>query len=74
MELIEKNISYVSQDDEIKIAYALAEKKLKSLTDAEPIKKKMKISSFLLNKGFDYEIVNKISSKLLKVENEGFED
>lgn len=73
-ELIEKNISYVSQDDETKIAYALAEKKLKSLTDAEPIKKKMKISSFLLNKGFDYEIVNKISSKLLKVENEGFED
>ncbi len=73
-QLIEKNISYVSQDDEINRAYALAEKKLKSLTDAEPIKKKMKISSFLLNKGFDYEIVNKISSKLLKVENEGFED
>lgn len=73
-QLIDDNIKFILQDDEIKKAYALAEKKLKSLTDVEPIKKKMKISSFLLNKGFDYEIVNKILSKLLKVENEGFED
>lgn len=73
-QIIDENISLISNDDEIKRAYELAEKKLKSLINEEPMKKKMKLGNFLINKGFDYDTVKKVTTKILKVENDEYED
>lgn len=66
--IIDEKIREISNEHELERAYELAEKKMKSLINEEPLKMKIKLSNFLLNKGFDYETVNKSVSKLIKAE------
>jgi len=63
---IEEKLSLISADDEISRALTLGEKKLNSLTKEDKLKKYMKLSNFLIGKGFEYETVKKVVSKLLK--------
>lgn len=65
-QIIEEKLSLISTDDEISRALTLGEKKLNSLTKEDKLKKYMKLSNFLIGKGFEYETVKKVVSKLLK--------
>ncbi len=65
---IDKKLSLISMDDEISRAYVLGEKKLKSMINIDRSKKYAKLSSFLVGKGFEYEIVRKVVSKLLNTD------
>jgi regulatory protein len=67
-QIIDEKLSLISMDDEIKRAYNLGEKKLKSMSNIENTKKYVKLSNFLIGKGFDYETVRKVVSKLLSTD------
>lgn len=67
-QIIDEKLSLISMDDEIKRAYNLGEKKLKSMSNIENNKKYVKLSNFLIGKGFDYETVRKVVSKLLSTD------
>lgn len=67
-QIIDEKLSLISMDDEIKRAYNLGEKKLKSMSNIEDTKKYVKLSNFLIGKGFDYETVRKVVSKLLSTD------
>jgi len=73
-ETIDEKLSLISSDDEFERAYELAAKKLKILANEGPLKKKMKLSNFLINKGFDYDTVKNVISKLLNTDNDGYEE
>lgn len=66
--IIEEKLGAITYEDELEKAYELSQKKIKTLSNYEPLKKKMKLYSFLINKGFDYNIANKTVSKLFKNE------
>lgn len=66
--IIEEKLNLISTDDERDRAYTLGEKKLKNLSDVENAKKYVKVSNFLINKGFEYETVRKVVSKLLNTD------
>lgn len=74
IQIIDEKLSMISNEDEIIRAYELAEKKIRSLTKEEPLKRKIKLSNFLINKGFDYDTVNKVVKRLLNVENDDYEN
>lgn len=65
-QIIEEKLSLISTDEENIRAYTLGEKKLKNLTKEDNAKKYIKLSNFLIGKGFEYETVKKVVSKLLK--------
>jgi len=65
---IEDKLSLISIDDEIDRAYGLGEKKLKNISNVEGNKKYIKLSNFLISKGFEYETVRKVVSKLLNAD------
>ncbi len=67
-QIIDEKLSLISMDDEIKRAYILGEKKLKSMSNIENTKKYVKLSNFLIGKGFDYETIRKVVSKLLSTD------
>lgn len=71
-QIIDEKLSVISNEDENQRALQLAEKKLKSLMNEEPLKRKIKLSNFLINKGFDYDTVNKVVTKLIKYENDEY--
>jgi regulatory protein len=66
--IIEEKLSLISEDEEYIRAYELGEKKLKSLIKEDNKKKYIKLSNFLIGKGFNYETVKKVVTKLLKVD------
>lgn len=68
--IIEEKLNDISKDEENQRACELAEKKLRSLKDEEPLKRKIKLSNFLINRGFDYETVKNVTSKLIKIDDE----
>lgn len=67
-QIIEEKIGLINSDDEINRAYALGQKKLNTLTKEDNFKKYRKLSTFLIGKGFEYDVVKKVVSKLLKVD------
>lgn len=67
-QIIEEKIGLINSDDEINRAFALGQKKLNTLTKEDNFKKYRKLSTFLIGKGFEYEVVKKVVSKLLKVD------
>ncbi|MBP1926764.1 regulatory protein [Sedimentibacter acidaminivorans] len=67
-QIIDEKLSLISMDDEISRAYVLGEKKLKSMINIESSKKYVKLSSFLVSRGFEYETVRKVVSKLLSTD------
>ena len=63
-ELIEEVLSTIddTKDADLISAKKLAEKKLDFYRNLEPSKRREKVISFLLRKGFSYDIVKKILS------------
>lgn len=58
---------YQNEEDEIKIAFDKAEKKLKyyqKMKKYDEYQLKQKITAFLINRGFSYEVSRKVNSRL----------
>lgn len=64
-EIIEEKIKMVTEEDELERAYSLGIKKFKTLKEVDTRKNSIKLSNYLVNKGFDYSIVKKAVSKVL---------
>lgn len=64
-EIIEDKINQLSDEDELERALIIGQKKLNTLIEQDTIKKKMKLTNFLIYKGFDYSIVKKTLEQLL---------
>ena len=65
-DIIVKNLERISNKDEEEIAFKLAEKKANILCKSETdIKKiKMKLNTFLLSKGYSYDIIKSVIDKI----------
>ncbi|MDF2616403.1 MAG: recX [Sedimentibacter sp.] len=64
-EIIDEKLSSVSEEEEIERAFLLAKKKLSSMKEEDTRKKTLKLSNYLINKGFEYSTVKKAVSNLL---------
>lgn len=64
-ETIDKKISQISEEDELERAFILGAKKLNTLKEEDTRKKSLKLSNYLITKGFDFSVVKKAVSKLL---------
>jgi len=63
-QIIADKLSEISNDEEIKRAYMLGTKKLRSIKEEDARKKRLKLTNYLINKGFEYSTVKKAVSKL----------
>lgn len=64
-DIIEDKLSKVTNEEETKRAYMIGAKKLRTIKEEDIRKKTMKLSNYLVNKGFEYSAVKKAVSKLL---------
>lgn len=64
-DIIDEKLNQLSEEDEFERAYLVGAKRLKSLKDEDTRKKSIKLSNYLINKGFEYSTVKKTVSKLL---------
>lgn len=67
---IEDKLGEVSDDDEFDRALAVAYKKLRSISETDIFKKKRKLYSYLLGRGFDYDISSRAASEALSCDDE----
>lgn len=72
-EIIDEKLSFISDEEELERALSLGSKKLRTLKK-EDERKIIKLSNHLINKGFEYSIVKKAVSELLKQESYDFDD
>lgn len=63
-QIIEEKIGMIEDEDEARKAYDLAKKKLKTLDTKDSGKIKMKLVSFLINKGFEYSTVKGVITRI----------
>lgn len=67
--IIEESLSNLNEDNsDINLAMELATKKLEQLKkkNVEDIKLRQKLTTFLISRGFDYDICREVTDKLLK--------
>lgn len=64
-EIIEEKIRKVSQEDEEERAINLGKKKLFNIKEEDTRKKYIKLSNYLVGKGFEFDVVKRTVSKLL---------
>lgn len=64
-EIIDEKLSQISEEDELERAYNLAAKKLRTLKEEDTRKISIKLSNYLVNKGFEFSTVKKAVSRLL---------
>lgn len=62
---IDEKLDLLSEEDELIRAYSLGEKRLKTLSENETRKLIVRLSNYLINKGFEYSTVKKAVSRLL---------
>jgi regulatory protein len=55
--MIAKALNTIDYDDYLKTVLAAAEKKLKTITEKDPYKKKYKLTSYLMGKGFENDVI-----------------
>ena len=63
---IKKALAAINEDDYEKTLHDLAEKKLELLKAEAPMDRRKKAIDYLLQKGFEHELVNKTVSSLLQ--------
>ena len=73
-EIIDEKLGLLSEDDELERAFTLGAKKLNTLKEEDIRKKSLKLSNYLINKGFDFSVVKKAVSKLLEGNLEDFDE
>ena len=61
---IKKALAAINDEDYIKVLNKLAEEKYNSLKDEQYMERKKKTIDYLIQKGYEYDIVNKILSSL----------
>ncbi len=64
-EIIDEKLSAISDEDELERAYALGAKRLRTLSAEDTRKSGIKLSNFLINKGFEFSTVKKVVTRLL---------
>lgn len=64
-EIIDEKIKELSDEDELERACLIGVKRLKTLKEEDTRKLSIKLSNYLINKGFEYSTVKKAVSKLL---------
>ena len=67
-EIIGEKIKSISPEEECERAFILGQKKLLSIKEEDNRKKRIKLSNYLIGKGFEYETVKKTVKKLLNTE------
>lgn len=72
-EIIEEKIKSISMEEERERAFIFGQKKLFSIKEDDTRKKGIKLSNYLIGKGFEYEIVKKTVKRLLDTEFDDFE-
>jgi len=72
--IIDEKLQEITTDEEIKRAYLLGNKKLKSIKEEDTRKKRVKLANYLITKGFEYAAVKKAVSKLLDSSSDDFEE
>ncbi len=66
-ETVEKAVSQVRDEQtQMRLALAAAESKLKSLKRFEPRRRPEKLAAFLARRGFDWDIIRKVTRKIFK--------
>lgn len=73
-EIIEEKLNLLSDENEIERAYLLGEKKVRTLKEVDTLKKSIKLSNYLINKGFEFSTVKKAVSRLLDGSNDDFDE
>jgi regulatory protein len=68
--IIDEKLSVITDEDELGKAFELSQKKLKTLSNIDPLKRKVKLYNYLISKGFDYDTVNKAVSSVIKTYND----
>jgi regulatory protein len=63
-DIIEKVLASISENDNLQNALDLAHKKANRLKETDKFKKKAKIQRFLSSKGYSWEIITKVLTKL----------
>lgn len=63
---IKKALGQIKEDDYLLVLKKLAEEKYSSLKDEQYLERKKKTIDYLLQKGYEYDIVNKILSSLIE--------
>lgn len=69
--IIDEKIKNISAEEEEARAFQLGKKKLAAIKEEDTRKKGMKLSNYLIGKGFEYETVKKVVRNLMNI---GFED
>jgi regulatory protein len=72
-EIIDEKIKRISTEEEKDRAFVLGQKKLLSIREEDTRKKGVKLSNYLIGRGFEYEIVRNTVKKLLDTEFDDFE-
>ncbi|HBD62941.1 MAG TPA: hypothetical protein DC038_00750 [Clostridiales bacterium] len=73
-DIIEEKMSKMSDEDELERARLLGAKKLSTLKEEDIRKKRIKLSSYLVNKGFEYSTIKKVVSQLIDGSCDDFEE
>ncbi len=73
-DIIEEKMSMMSDEDELERARLLGAKKLSTLKEEDMRKKYIKLSGYLINKGFEYSTVKKAVSQLIDKSCDDFEE
>lgn len=73
-EIIDEKINQLSEEEELERAFTLGAKKLNTLKEEDTRKKGLKLSNYLINKGFEFSVVKKAVSKLLEGSLEDFDE
>jgi regulatory protein len=55
--MIARALNSIDYDDYLKTVLAAAEKKLNTITEKDPYKKKYKLTSYLMGKGFESDVI-----------------
>jgi regulatory protein len=55
--MITKALNSINYDDYLKTVLAAAEKKSKTITEKDPYKKRYKLTSYLMGKGFENDVI-----------------
>jgi regulatory protein len=55
--MITRALNTIDYDDYLKTVLAAAEKKLKTITEKDPYKKKYKLTTYLMGKGFENDVI-----------------
>lgn len=58
--MIQKALNTIDFDDYLKIILETAEKKMTSITEKEPYKRKYKLMTYLLSKGFENNLISEV--------------